>query len=69
METIKIEGKNVKEGHIINYYSGPGSVIGTVFGRKSGVKEELKEYAGKGYRYIYFVFSNIHTVRIIDLNA
>ena len=68
LSIIKIEGKNIKEGHIINYYSGPGAVIGTVFGRKSVVKKELKKYAGKGYRYIYFVFSNLHTVRIIDLN-
>ena len=69
LNTIKIEGKNVEEGAIINHYIGPGVVIGTVFGRKSGVKRELKEYAGKGYQYIYFAFSNLHTVRIIDLNA
>lgn len=70
METsiIKIEGRNVKEGVIINHYPGPGSVVGTIFGRKSGVKKELKEYADKGYKYIYFVFSKIHTVRIIDPN-
>lgn len=68
LNIIKIEGKNVEEGHIINHYSGPGAVIGTVFGRKSEVKRGLKEYAGKGYEYIYFVFSNLHTVRIIDLN-
>lgn len=66
METniIEIEGKNVKEGVIINHYPGPGSVVGTIFGRKSGVKKELKEYADKGYKYIYFVFSKIHFANV-----
>ena len=62
---IEIDGKDVKAGRIMNNYHGDGEIIATVFGSKNEVKKDLKKYEGKGYKFIYFINSEIHTVRII----
>jgi len=70
--TIKIDGKEIKAGRVLNNYFGKGRVIATVFGSKSKVKKEIKKYEGKNYDFRYFVIEGkkpLHTIRVIDLNA
>lgn len=70
--TIKIDGKEIKAGRILNNYFGKGKVITTVSGSKSKVKKEIKEYEGKNYSFRYFIIEGkkpLHIIRVIDLNA
>ena len=66
-DSIKIDGKEVKAGRVINNISkGMGKIVGTVFGSKSEVQKGIKRYEGKGYNFLYFVDAGTHTIRVVD---